>query len=412
MRKLLEVVGVSKSYPTYASDLHRFATWFGAPVRPTRAFEAVHNVTFTVADGETVAIIGQNGAGKSTLLKMITGTVRPSSGRIEVGGKISAILELGLGFNPEFTGRENVRHSGGLLGLSSELVEAAMPDIEAFTELGAFLDQPLRTYSSGMVARLAFGLATAGRPELLIVDEVLSVGDAYFAHKSFARIRKFRDEGTAILFVTHSMSDVRELCDRVILLEGGRVIRDGAPDEVCDFYNAMIAAKEKDQLTIEQRRQEDGWLLSRSGTGQARISAFDLQDAGSGKPVKTAKVGQRLRAIFDVEVLKEIPALVIGVMLRDRTGHVVFGTNTWHTGQRLPKQPGGTRVRFEFVFEATLGPGSYSLSPALVSTDTHLVDNYEWLDNLIVFDVINYDRSMFIGSSLLDCEFMVDLDRT
>ena len=241
MGPLFSVSDLSKCYRSYRSELQRFCRWFGLKVPSSNEFWALEDISFTVDRGEAVAIIGQNGAGKSTLLKVLTGTVFPDTGTITARGKISAILELGLGFNPEFTGRENVQYSGGLLGYSADELHELMGSIEAFAEIGDFFDQPLRVYSSGMQARLAFALATAKRPDLLIVDEVLSVGDSYFQHKSFNRIREFKEAGTSILLVTHSMGDAREICDKAILLDAGRVRKQGDPDEVIDYYNAIMA---------------------------------------------------------------------------------------------------------------------------------------------------------------------------
>ena len=282
-----------------------------------------------------------------------------------------------------------------------------MMEIERFAELGAFFDRPLQTYSSGMAARLAFALVTAKRPDLLIVDEVLSVGDSYFQHKSFARIRQFREAGSAILLVTHSMGDVRELCDRVLLIDGGTIVRDGPPDEVVDYYNAVIAAKEANQQSVEQRREANGWVVSRSGTFEATVRSMALLDRNTGEPSSAVAVGQpvRLRTIVDVHA--DLPRLVLGYQLRDRTGHLVWGTNTWHTDQVERDLAANTTVTFDFDFDCDLGQGSYSISPALVSSDTHMDDNYEWTDNLFVFDVVNFDKPHFGGTSHLDGTFRV-----
>jgi lipopolysaccharide transport system ATP-binding protein len=404
---VLTVDRVSKRFATYRSNLGRVAHWLGAADRPSAEYWAVRNISFKLHRGEAMALVGHNGAGKSTLLKLITGTTRPSNGAIAVNGRISAVLELGLGFNPEFTGRQNIYQAGGFLGYSRTEIDEFLPWIEQFAELGEYFDQPLRTYSSGMQARLAFSLATAKRPEILIVDEVLSVGDSYFQHKSFERIRAFRDDGVSILFVTHSMSTVRELCQRAVLLDHGLVLKDGAADEVVDYYNALVAAQEAKALTIEQRRHKDGWLYTRSGTFQARLTAMNLVDDETGEAVALARVGQRLR--FDVAATADIdvPRLVLGCMIRDRLGHVVWGTNTWHTQQIVENVKAGETVRFSLRFPCVLGPGSYSLSPALVSTATHLQDNFDWVDNPIVFDVVNADRAFFIGSSWIDASFQV-----
>ena len=405
----LQVRGVGKSYRKWGAEWRRVASWFAPSLLPLEEHWVLREVTFAIAPGEAVGIIGQNGAGKSTLLKMITGTTHPTEGDIQVSGRVAAILELGMGFNPDLSGRQNAYHSAGLMGYSHAECVRIMPSIESFAEVGEYFDQPVRTYSSGMQMRVAFSVATAFRPDLLIVDEALSVGDSYFQHKSFDRIRRFRAEGVSIMFVTHSMGDVRTLCDRVILLDGGRVVKDGQPDEVVDYYNAMIAAKENAKLTVEQRREHNGWLLTRSGTGEARVNNLQLLDA-HGNVLAVAQVGQAVELRLEASIHADIPKLVLGYMIRDKHGHVVWGTNTWHTRQIAEQLAAGEQVVFRLPFTCTLGPGSYSVSPALVSTDTHLTNNYEWVDNLLVFDVINVDRQVFIGSNWLDAQF--DITRT
>lgn len=407
MTCVLTVDRVNKRYPTYRSNLQRFANWFGASFAPVVEFWASRDISFQVRQGEAVALIGQNGAGKSTLLKMVTGTVRPTTGSIHVSGGISAILELGLGFNPEFTGRQNVYQAGGLMGLSQQELDNLIPAIEAFAEIGEFFDEPVRVYSSGMQARLAFALATAKRPDILIVDEVLSVGDSYFQHKSFDRIRQFKEEGTAILLVTHSLGDVKALCDRVILLDKGSILKDGLPDEVVDYYNALIAERENRKQTIHQERNSDGWLSTRSGSAEVRAEHIELLDMVTREPVKVARLNQKLILRLVATASIDVPLLVLGFMLRDRTGHVIWGTNTWHTGQTLSSITAGNRITFELQFTCSLGPGSYSFSPALTNADTHHETNYDWQDNALVFDVINPSQPFFIGSSWLDATFEV-----
>ena len=404
---VLSVSHLSKRYANYASNLERFAGWFGAPVKPIEEFWPVKDISFSLSAGETLGLIGQNGAGKSTLLKLITGTVRPTEGTAHVVGRISAILELGLGFNPEFTGRQNAYHAGGLMGLSQARLAELMPHIEDFAEIGEFFDQPLRTYSSGMQARLAFALATAERPEVLIVDEVLSVGDSYFQHKSFDRIRSFRAAGTSIILVTHGMGDVRALCDRVILLDKGQVLKDGPPDEVVDYYNALIATKENAKLTIEQRREKDEWLYSRSGTKAVAVESVALLDSDSGGQIRTAVSGQTVTIRARVVAKEDVPELVIGFMLKDRAGHTVWGTNTWHTGQVLSNLSAGDKVECRLRLSCALGQGSYGLSISLHTGDVHINSNFDWIENVEVFDVINSSPPFFIGTSRLEHAFEI-----
>jgi lipopolysaccharide transport system ATP-binding protein len=383
------------------------ASWFRPSIAPREEHWVLKDVSFSISSGEAVGIIGQNGAGKSTLLKLITGTTRPTEGTVQLSGRLAAILELGMGFNPELTGRQNAYHSAGLMGMSQSDIDRSMPGIEAFAEIGEYFDQPMRTYSSGMQMRVAFSVATAFQPDLLIVDEALSVGDSYFQHKSFDRIRHFRDEGVSIMLVTHGLGDVRTLCDRVILLDKGRVLKDGLPDEVVDYYNALIAEKENAKLSVEQRRQKNGWLLTRSGTGEARVKSLRLLDAVSREELAIVQVGQSVELQLEASIHADIPRLVLGYMIRDKQGHVVWGTNTWHTRQIQENVKCGETVVFRLPFTCTLGPGSYSVSPALVSSETHLINNYEWIDNLLVFDVINVERDIFIGTNWLDAQFSI-----
>jgi lipopolysaccharide transport system ATP-binding protein len=403
----LHVQNLGKSYRQWGSEWRRMASWFLPFIAPREEHWVLKNVSFSIGPGEAVGIVGQNGAGKSTLLKLITGTTSPTQGQVQLRGRVAAILELGMGFNPDLTGRQNAYHSAGLMGYSQAEIERVMPEIEAFAEVGEYFDQPVRTYSSGMQMRVAFSVATAFKPDLLIVDEALSVGDSYFQHKSFDRMRQFKEEGVSIMLVTHSMGDIRSLCDRAILLDKGRVLKDGQPDEVVDYYNALIAEKENANLNVEQRREKNGWLLTRSGTGEARVKKLQLLDAVSGDELAVAQVGQAVELRLEVSIYADIPSLVLGYMIRDKQGHVVWGTNTWHTCQILKNVKSGETVVFRLPFTCTLGPGSYSVSPALVSSDTHLTDNYEWVDNLLVFDVINVNQEYFIGSNWLDAQFSI-----
>jgi lipopolysaccharide transport system ATP-binding protein len=404
---VLAVESVSKRYVTYRSTFERALSWFNFPIQLKSEFLAVKDVSLRMNAGESIAIIGMNGAGKSTLLKMIAGTIRPTSGTIWCSGRINALLELGLGFNPEFTGRQNIYMSLGLMGLSVNEIDNKIDEIAGFAEIGDFLDQPLRVLSSGMQARVAFAAATAVRPDILIVDEVLSVGDSYFQHKSFARIREFKDQGTSIIFVTHGMGDVRALCDRVILLEGGKVLREGLPDEVVDFYNALIAEKQDVKLTIEQRREKNGWLITRSGTFDATVASLTLLDRATQEPLETVEVGQQLTLRLVARVTSALPRLVLGYMLRDRTGHLLWGTNTFHTQQIAERLDSGSTVEYDLNFVCSLGPGSYSFTPALVSSDTHLKDCFEWVDNALVFDVVNTKHQTFVGTTWLQGTFEV-----
>lgn len=401
-KKYLEVENLSKHYKKYSGNFQRFFSWLGLSNAHVESKVVVEDISFSLEQGEAVALVGENGAGKSTLLKLIAGTIMPSSGNIKVHARVSAILELGLGFNIEMSGRENIFTAAAVMGLSEQETNYVFNDIVEFSELTEFINEPVKNYSSGMQARLAFSIATAVRPDILIVDEVLSVGDAYFQHKSFDRIRQFKEQGTSLLFVTHNMSDVRTLCDRAILLENGKVLKDAEAEVVIDYYNALIAKKESAQLTIEQKRLKNGWLYTRSGNAKAVIQSVVLSDAKSSQPISVAQVGQTLELKIVAEANEEIEKLVLGFMLKDKHGHVVWGTNTWHSKQVIEHISAGEKVLYSLSFDCHLGPGSYSFTLALHSDDTHISNNYDWQDNMLVFEVINFNKYQFVGTTYLD----------
>ncbi len=391
---ILSVENLGKAYRSYASEWRRVASWFGASMKPIEERWALRHVNFSVRPGEAVGIVGQNGAGKSTLLKLITGALRPTEGSARINGRVAAILELGMGFNAEFSGRQNAYHSAGLMGFSLEEIEKAMPEIESFAEIGEYFDEPVRTYSSGMQVRVMFAVATAWRPEILIVDEALSVGDAYFQHKSFNRIREFQDMGTSLLIVSHDRSAIQTLCDRAILLENGMVIKDGNPEEVFDFYNAIIA--EKGNSTVKVVRLDNGKAQTISGTGEARVEEIALYNS-KGEVAEYVNVGDPVELRVKVKVYRPVETLVLGYGIKDRLGQVMYGTNTWHTGQVIHNPQPGDEYRFVIAFPANLGVGSYSIQTALVDRDTHLTANYEWRDMALVFNVVNIDKTQFDG---------------
>jgi lipopolysaccharide transport system ATP-binding protein len=394
----LNVQNLGKSYCQWGSEWRRVASWFLPFIRPREEHWVLKDVRFSIGPGEAVGIVGQNGAGKSTLLKLITGTTSPTQGQVQLRGSVAAILELGMGFNPDLTGRENAYHAAGLMGHSQADIKKAMPDIEAFAEVGDYFDLPVRTYSSGMQMRVTFSVATAFRPDLLIVDEALAVGDSYFQHKSFDRIRDFQSQGCSLLIVSHDRSAVQTLCDRAILLEKGCMIKDGNPEEVMDFYNALIAEKENQNL--ELLKHSTGKVQTISGTGEASLASIQLLNFER-KVIEFVDVGEPVELVVRVQVNADIPQLVLGYMIKDRLGQSVFGTNTWHTKQILLNAKAGSTIEYRVVFAMNLGPGSYSIAIALHSHDVHVTNNYEWRDLACLFHVVNLNKIQFIGSNWL-----------
>lgn len=395
----ISIKNLGKAYKVYPSRVARMKEWMGlGATEHHRKHWVLKDISFEVAPGESVGIVGINGAGKSTLLKLITGTIQPTEGSVSLQGNVAALLELGMGFHPDFTGRQNAYMSGQLMGFSVSEIRGWMPAIEQFAEIGDYIDQPVRVYSSGMQMRLAFSVATARRPDILIVDEALSVGDAYFQHKSFDRIRQFREQGTTLLIVSHDKQAIQTVCDRALLLNAGRLEKQGSPEAVMDYYNALIADKANSRL--EQISREDGRVETVSGTGEATTTSIELINE-QGKAVEAINVGEKVILRVTATIHQNIERLVLGYGIKDRLGQVMFGTNTHITAQVQENVRAGEKVTFECEFQASLGQGSYSVQTALVSSDTHMVDNYEWRDLALVFQVININRQHFAGSAWL-----------
>ncbi|WP_285418859.1 ABC transporter ATP-binding protein [Pseudomonas sp. efr-133-TYG-5] len=395
----IRVTGLGKAYKQYPNRWSRLAEWL-IPFSPMRHHPhwVLQDVNFEIAPGEAVGIVGVNGAGKSTLLKMITGTTQPTCGQIRLEGRVAALLELGMGFHPDFTGRQNAVMAGQLLGMQVEDIAALMPDIERFAEIGEAIDHPVRTYSSGMQMRLAFSVATARRPDILIVDEALSVGDAYFQHKSFDRIRSFRKAGTTLLIVSHDRSAIQSICDSAILLEGGRMAMHDKPEAVMDYYNALLA--EREGQTVRQETLAGGQVQTVSGTGEAGILSVRLLDERE-RAIDAAEVGQPVVLEVQVEIRQDIERLVLGFMIKDRLGQAMYGINTHRQNQALDDLRAGERVTYRFAFVMGLGKGNYSVALSLSRLDSHLDRNFEWRDYGLVFHVINNREEDFVGCAWL-----------
>lgn len=396
----IRVSGLGKAYKQYPGQWSRLAEWILPGGKPRHVKHWVlKDIDFHLRAGEAIGIVGANGAGKSTLLKMLAGTVRPSCGEIAIGGRVAAMLELGMGFHADFTGRQNAVMGGQLLGLSLEEISRLMPKIEAFAEIGEYIDQPVRTYSSGMQMRLAFSVATAQRPDILIIDEALSVGDSYFQHKSFERIRTFRRDGTTLLIVSHDRYAIQTVCDRAILMEAGRIRMQGSPVDVLDYYNAMMA--EHNHQMIRQQTLADGRVTTISGTGEAAIVDVRLLNRHD-RPADTVEVGEPLHLLVRIKANTALPRLVLGFLLKDRLGQAIYGINTHRLERPLEHLSAGDEATYCFSFPARLGKGSYSVSLSLSREDSHLDKNFEWRDNALIFHVFNTKHEDFVGSSWLE----------
>jgi len=403
----IAVTNLGKAYKQYSNRWSRLVEWIAPTHKSWHTLKWVlKGINFTVSPGEAVGIIGVNGAGKSTLLKMITGTTQPTTGSVRITGRIAALLELGMGFHPDFTGRQNAFMAGQLLGYSVDEIARLMPEIEAFADIGDYIDQPVRVYSSGMQMRLAFSVATARRPDVLIVDEALSVGDAYFQHKSFERIREFRKLGTTLLIVSHDRQAIQSICDRAILLVSGSIATEGDPEAVMDYYNALLS--DTRNQSIRQEILSDGKIQTVSGSGEAEIIAIELLDE-TGRSVEVVDVGQTITLRIEVKTKRALPRLVLGYGVRDRFGQNMFGTNTDLTQQPLYDLAADTSVVYQITFSANFGVGSYSVQVAIVADGSSLDNRYEWRDRALIFEVINFSKQGFVGTLWLDQTIRIEV---
>ena len=402
---IIEVRNLAKKYKKYPVRWKRVIEWITQ--EKSKFHEelwVLRGLNFSIRQGEAVGIIGQNGAGKSTLLKILTGTTKQTEGEYIVHGRVAALLELGMGFHPEFTGRQNAYMSGQVLGIDNRELSRLMPEIEGFAEIGDYIDQPTRTYSSGMVVRLAFSVATAVRPDVLIVDEALSVGDAYFQHKCFDRIRKFKEDGTTFLFVSHDAGAVKSLCDRAILLHKGLMVREGSPEEILDYYNAVIAKSSTD-YEIKQSRGDSQGVVTRSGNEIIKINKIDfLLD---GKNVNVVQVGETVQIVVEITAHKEVLNPTIGILLKDRLGNHIFGTNTYHLGLDLGWCREGNKKKVEFTLPLNLGIGHYSLTVAAHEGYNHIQGNYDWWDHAATVQVIPGKEKLFSGVCYLNVKVRI-----
>ncbi|HET7307846.1 MAG TPA: ABC transporter ATP-binding protein [Gammaproteobacteria bacterium] len=386
---MIRVDGVSKQFKLYRKPADRlkelvFRRDFHSD------YDALHNVSFEVQDGESFGIVGRNGAGKSTLLKVLTGVLLPDNGRVSINGKITGLLELGTGFNGELTGLQNIRENGLLLNMSAQEIDAKRDAIIAFAELGDFIHEPIKTYSSGMVMRLAFSVAIHADPKCFVVDEALSVGDAYFQQKCVKKIKQFRAEGGSIIFVSHDMNAVKMLCNRAMLLDKGRTVAEGTPEQVVNAYNYLISQ-------TEDRQNEDvlqDLYSAEYGTYEARIISAEIRGLASGGTIVSSGEDAILRILIGAS--KALENVSVGLLIRDKYGQDVFGTNTRHLEQPFSLE-GDSEYVVEFRLRLDIAPGKYTVTVAVHTDETHLDQCFHWHDKITSFEVAGISGSYFIG---------------
>lgn len=386
MTAALRVEKVSKQYRIYERPGDRLKeSLTRGLLRRHQEFWALRDIDFEIEAGTTVGIIGPNGCGKSTLLQIIAGTLAPTHGEVFHAGRIAALLELGAGFDPEFTGVENVYMNAGILGLSRRETDALFPAIERFAEIGPFLYQPVKTYSSGMYVRLAFAIAASVEPDILIIDEALAVGDAVFQHRCLRRINELHERGATVLFVSHDAAAVRALCSRAILMKGGGIIADGKPAEVLNVYQKIVMERElayeasEGDAAPQTSQRENLAPVSyayRHGDGSAEILGAELTDAQQTK-VEIVETGEPLRLRILVRFRQDVESPVIGFLLRNSHGIHAYGTNTKEQGLEFGTVRSGETLEVGFSFACWLGVDQYSVSLAVHSREGQA---YDWLD--------------------------------
>ena len=399
----VEFQSVSKSYSIYDSPGDRLKELLTFNrLRFHKDFWALHDVSLEVKRGETFCIVGENGSGKSTLLQIVAGILAPSSGTVKVAGRVSALLELGAGFNPEFTGRDNVYLNGSIMGLSTKQIDQRYKDIEDFAEIGEFIDRPVKTYSSGMVVRLAFAVAINVDPEVLLVDEALAVGDLYFRQRCMRKVHELRSRGITILFVSHAVGDVKAIGDRALWIEHGRMVEIGETDRVVAKYLAAMVEKDSTYLKLKKRPEaRPGAAVvqapeivdhipnidHRYGDGRAEvlgIAVLDLQ----GRPIQVLDPSSQIVVRISVRAREEVAMPIVGFMLRNHLGIDFSGTNTEREGHEMPPlRPGEIRTVDFHVELPELYPASFSFSPAVADGTLLGYRMCDWIDNAVTLQM-------------------------
>ncbi|RPD87775.1 ABC transporter ATP-binding protein [Luteimonas sp. 100069] len=420
----IDVRDVGKSYHIYEHPSHRLMQGLvGAKKRYYREFWALRGVNIQIRPGQTVGVVGRNGSGKSTLLQMLAGTLTPTEGSVRIQGRVAALLELGSGFNPDFTGRENVYLNASILGLSRSEVEARLDAILAFADIGEFIDQPVRNYSSGMALRLAFAVQAQVQPQVLIVDEALAVGDAKFQAKCFARLKQLKEEGTAILLVSHATDQIVQHCDHALLLDGGRAVCSGKPRDVVNRYLDLLFGKDKPDAVAERQPPLVGAVQVgrfsggdsgfegrpnynpheyRWGDGAARIVDFELCSDTMHYPV-TLKSGERIRLTLRIVFERQVVRPILGFFVKTKEGVVVYASNTEY--KPMPEFAAlgeeGSVTEVTLAYDCRLADGDYFISVGVASRNEAEVVPHDRRFDSIHFQVMGAD---FFGMADLSLE--------
>jgi lipopolysaccharide transport system ATP-binding protein len=433
----ISLKNVSKCFKRYPRPVDRLQEILLPGKIRADTFWALRDINLEIPKGQTVGIIGRNGSGKSTLLQIIAGTLTPTSGEVHVKGRVSALLELGSGFNPEFTGRQNVFFNGRLLGLSQKEIEDKFDEIAGFADIGDFIDQPVKTYSSGMFVRLAFAVAVNVNPEILIVDEALAVGDIVFQHRCMRRMRDLMDSGVTTLFVSHDSGAIKNLCNSAVMIHDGQIYTSGLPNAVIIEYLKLVtdlelglnqtdletsAPQSPDETNVvnnESATADDNIIsvkestgkLQRRGSGKARIEKIQLlnqsgEDAGE-SPVFA--FNEQVTLVVQVKAYVPLTSCIIGFFICDKNGNELIGSNTLEENFKIENLETEEKLEIRFTFKLPLRTNSYSLTVA--GAENYEAVTFDWIDNAMVFQVLPPETGKRIHA-LVDQPMVVEFKRS
>ena len=413
---VISLKNVSKCFKRYNRPVDRLKEIFLPKKNRGQEFWALQDINLEIPKGETVGIIGRNGSGKSTLLQIIVGTLAPTQGEVHINCRISALLEWGSGFNPEFTGRQNVFFNGQLLGLTKQEIEARFDEIAGFADIGDFIDQPVKTYSSGMFVRLAFAVSVNVDPEIIIVDEALAVGDVVFQHRCMRRMRQLMDSGVTTLFVSHDPGAIKTLCNSALMIHDGKIYNRGRPDEIISEYLKLMATielglseteetiePEKDrsidppkQISEDNNTSQDSQIscseynspqMSRRGSNKATIESFQLiNQQGETLENPIFEFNELVTLSIDLKINEPLTGCIVGFFICDKNGNEILGTNTWEENHPIGQLDLGEILEIKFQFRLPLRSGSYSLTVA--GAEDLIAVTFDWIDRAIVFQVL------------------------